>query len=153
MASWASAEPRLGPLQDPKSELPPRRNASFCFGCVFSCALVLAALGLLLGFLLGRFWAPKWGPDRTRSRPRSAPKMVPKNDPKNAQKWDPKTEVKIENFWPKRIWARRPFFLPPSLEVLCLPLNFSLPLRCPKSPNLKPTCADSAPQAGPKATL
>ena len=102
MASWASAEPRLGPLQDPKSELPPRRNASFCFGCVFSCALVLAALELLLGLLLGRFWGPKWTPDRTRSRPRSVLKMGPKNDPKSAPKWDPKTEVNIENFWQKR---------------------------------------------------
>ena len=102
MASLASAKPHIEPPQDPKSELPPRRNASFCFGRFFNCALVLAALELLLGLLLDRFWAPKWDPDRTRSRPRNVSKNEPKNNPKNAPKWDPETEVKIENFWPKR---------------------------------------------------
>ena len=115
MASWASAEPRLGPLRDPKSELSPRRNASFCFGCVFSCALVLAALGLLLGLLLACFWAPKWGPDGTRSRPRSVLKMEPKNDLKRAPKWDPKTEVNIKKIWQKRATGATEFLSPLSL--------------------------------------
>ena len=101
MASVASAEPHLGPLQDPKSELPPTRNASFCFGCVFSCALVLATLEVLLGLLLARFWVPKRAPDRPRSRPRSVSNKRPKNNSKIVPKWDPKPAVKIENFWQK----------------------------------------------------
>jgi hypothetical protein len=145
MAEMASAEPRLGPLKEPKSELPPGRNASFCLGCVFSCTLVLAAVGLLLGLLLGRFWAPKWGSDRTRSRPRSASKMVPKNEPKNAPKWDPKTEVKILNFWPKRATGVLHTLGRLSLEAPCLPLGFSLAQRWPKRSILNPTCAQFVP--------
>ena len=158
MASWASAEPRLGPLQEPKSELPPKRNASFCFGCVFSCALVLAALGLLLRLLVDRFWAPKWGPDRTRRRPRSASNMEPKNDTKSAPKWDPKTEVKIENFWQKR--ARGATGILPHLSlggalprswVFFAPKMAQEPLFAPPSqlfdPNLRPMWAFNWPKS------
>ena len=145
MASWASAEPRLGPLQNPKSELPPRRNASFCFGCVFSCALVLAALGLLLGLLLLRFWPPKWV------------QIGPEVDPEATQKWDPKLIKKTsQNGTPKRRWklkisgqngprALQAFWPPCPLEVPCLHLDFSLPLRWPKSHFLTPTCAKCGP--------
>ena len=145
MTSWASAEPRLGPLQDPKSELSPRRNASFCFGCVFSCALVLAALELLLGLFLARFWAPKWPPDRPRSRPRSVSKIEPRKGPKSAPKWDPETEVKIKIFWQKRATGATGILAHLSLGAPCLALGFSSPLRWPKSHFLTPTCAKCGP--------
>ena len=145
MPSWASAEPRLGPLQDPKSELPPRRNASFCFGCVFSCALVLAALELLLGLLLARFWVPKWAPDRPRSRPRSVLKMEPKNDPKSTPKRDPKTDVKIENFWQKRATGATGILAQLVLGGALTPSWFSSPLRWPKGHFLTATRAKCGP--------
>ena len=113
----------------------------------------MAALGLLSGLLLFRFWAPNWV------------QIGFEVDPEAAQKWDPKLSKKwIQNGtqkWRSKLHfsgqnglrAEHLFVAGYPLEVPCLPLGLSAPLRWPKSQILTPTCLKFAPKTAPRATF
>ena len=112
----------------------------------------MAALGLLLGLLLLHFWAPKWVQIDSEVDPGATQKFDPKLIKNCTQNGTPKWRSKLQFSGQNGPQAEGTAVAPWPLEVPCLPLGLSSPLRWPKSQILTPTCLKIAPKTAPGAT-
>ena len=106
-----------------------------------------------LGLLLLCFWTLNWVQIGSEVDQEATQKWDPKLSKKMSQNRNPKWRYKLHFSGQNGPRAQQGFWAGCSLEVPCLPLGLSSPLRWPKSQILTPTCLKIAPKTAPRATF